>query len=350
MTTEAQYATHLQSTPSGVMSHLRRDAMGASGDRIDANTLPFLAQQLEQIQATAYEVPHAGLPFMEGAVIPIQRDIDPGAETFSYFVYDGKGQAEFITNYASDDMPVVDIEASKTTLPTAGIQLGYRLNRQELRAAAFGSVDVARRKANQATLGHREKHELVAAYGSLPRGLRGFLNHPNVPELLPVADGAAATRWDLKDPIVIAQDLANIAVAVHNNTKGIRTTTALLIPADLFEFLRFKPFVGTTGTVVTSTPSMSVLDYMRSVTNMTIGSLLLLQPQFSQGNLAAGQGTAIAYIANSPDIVSYKEIMPPTFYEPQWKGLTSLTPGESRTGGVQFIEPFSCVRMPGVSL
>ncbi len=323
--------------------------MGGDGGRQDALTLPFLAQQLEQIQAKTYEVPHAELPFMEGAVIPIERDIDPGAETFSYYVYDGRGQAEFITNYAADDMPTVDIAASKTTLPTAGIQLGYLLNRQELRAAAFGNVNIAQRKAAQAVRGHREKHELVAAFGSIPRGLKGFLNHPNVPELAPVADGASLTRWDLKDPIFIATDLANIARAIHNNTKGIRRATALLIPADLFEFLRFKPFLGAAGTVVTATPSMSVLEYMMSVTDMTIGSLLLLQPQFSNGNLAAGQGTAVAYIANSTDIVSYKMIMEPTFYEPQWQSLTSLTPGESRTGGVQYIEPFSSIRMPGVS-
>jgi len=349
MTTAAEFQTHLSEAPGQVRQELCRNNKDPSA-RMDANTVPFLSQQLEQVQAKAFEVPHAALPFMEGAVIPIQRDIDPGAETYAYYVYDGKGQAEFITNYA-DDAPVVDIEAKKTIKQTAGIQLGYRMNRQDIRAAAFGGLDLAQRKAKQATLGHLEKHEIVAAYGSAARGLDGFLNAQNVPELAPAPDASGATRWDLKDPIFIARDLANMAVAIHNNTAGTRQANALLIPADLFEFLRITPFAQTStgGTVVTMAPSLSVLAYLQSVSDLTIGSLLMLQPAFSQGNLAAGQGTAIAYIANNADIVSYKEIMAPTFYEPQWQNLTSFTPGESRTGGVQYIEPFTSVRMPGVS-
>lgn len=354
MTTEAQYSTHLQNIPSNVVVDMRGFRFDAKTiadprSRMDANTVPFLAQQLEQIQARSYEVPRAELPFMEGAVIPIETDIDPGADTYSYYVYNGRGQAEFVTSYASDDMPVVDVEAKKTTLVCESIQIGYTLDRQELRAAAFGNLDLAGRRAKQAMISHREKHELVAAYGSKKRNINGFLNHENVPEILPSVDGAGFTRWDIKDPIFIARDLANMAVAMHNVTKGIRTANALLIPGDLWTLLRWKPFQSTSGTTVTSSPEMSILKYIMSVTDMVVGSLLLLQPSLSKGNLVAGQGTAVAYIAGDADMVSYKEVMKPTFYEPQWKGLKSKTPGESRTGGVQFIEPFSCIRMPGVS-
>lgn len=349
MTSLAQFDKHLAGMPSDMKTSLRMDASTAADpkSRMDANTLPYLSQQLEQVQAKSYETPHAALPFMEGAVIPIESDIDPGAESWSYYIYDGRGQAKWVTSYASDEMPVVDVDAVKVLKEPAGFMLGYTLNKQEMRAAAFGKLDLARRRVNQANLGHREFGELVAAFGDTGRGIDGFLNHVNTPELAPTVDGAGETRWDLKDPFFIATDFANMLVAVHNNTAGIRKPNALLLPSDLFEFLKVRPFLGAAGTVVTAAPSMSVLQYLMGITDMVIGSLLLLQPQFSKGNLQVG--TAIAYIANDADIVSYKRIMDTKFYEPVWKGLSSVTSGESRTGGCQIIEPFTMVRMPGVS-
>jgi hypothetical protein len=118
------------------------------------------------------------------------------------------------------------------------------------------------------------------------------------------------------------------------------------MPDDVMIFLEGRVFATTAG----ANPSETVMSFLRKVhPDIAFGSVCALQPEFSEGNLATGEGTAIAYIAGDPKIVNYKRIMPPTFYDPQWEGLTMKVPGESKTGGVQYKEPLTSVRMVGIS-
>lgn len=344
MSTECRFDRALtRDIPAQVLEQLRTDT--ATQGRTDAQTASYLARQLEQVEAEVMEDPRAELPIMAGGVIPIMSDVDPGAKSFGYYNMTGLGIAEFMAGCAGKDMPMVSRSARETFQNTAIFGLGYQLCREDLRNGAFANRDPIREHADQAEHGHRQAHETVAAWGDDAEGFKGFYNHPNVPEIAPLADGGALTSWITKDPTFIAADVAAMKAVVRSNTVGLRRINAILLPDDVFEHISGRVFATAAGV----NPSETVLSFLRKVhPDISFGSVLALQPEFSEGHLAAGEGTAIGYIAGNSKIVNYKRIMDATFYEPQWEGLTMKVPGESKTGGVQYKEPLTGVRLVGI--
>lgn len=317
----------------------------AKGFRKDSEALPFLERQLTQTMAEVFSVLYPDLVMIEGGVIPIETAVDEGANFFEYIMMDGTTLARFVTSYAADDMPMVSISASRHATPIHTIQAGYEYSRQDLRAAVFAGMALDSELGQLCRRGHLEKHNRVALWGSRKRKLDGFVNHRNVPELAPLPDPdlSGETRWAVKNPILVAQDIANMKARVRKTTKRVHRMTNLAMGTETFEILQGRPMAVSTAAGI-ALNSESVMTWLQRVhSDVTFVDVPELMADESEGNLDSN--VAIAYQGGDKKIVSYVMAMDFTQHEPQWRGLKAQIPCESRSGGVVWRYPLSGLRM-----
>ncbi len=313
--------------------------------RVDAESSPFLERQLTQTMEEVFRKLYPELTMVEGAVIPIETSIDEGVNHFEWIMLDGTTMARFVTSYASDDMPMATISASRFSSPLHTIEEGFEYSRQDIRAAVYNKMDLPSELGELCRRGHLEKHNRVALWGSKKRKLDGFVNHRNVPELAPLPDPdmAGETRWALKNPILVAQDIANMKARIRKTTKRVHRMTNLAMGTETMEILEGKPMAISTGAGI-ALNSESVLSWLRRVhSNVTFVDVPELMADESEGNLDSN--VAIAYQGGDKRIVSYVLAMDFTMHEPQWRGLKAQIPCESRSGGVVWRYPLSGLRM-----
>lgn len=323
-------------------------AMFQTRFREDAESLPFLERQLTQTLSEVFRVQYPNLEMIEGAVVPIDTSIDPGANFFEWIMLDGTAMARFVTSYASNDMPMTTLSSSRHVSPLHSIELGFGYTTQDLRAAAFAGMDLPSENAELCRRGHYEKHNRVALWGSKKRGLFGFVNHPNVPEFAPLPDPdmSGETRWKLKNPLLVAKDVANMKAAVRKITKGVHRVNRIVMADDTYEVLSSTPMAVTAGGFTTFN-SQTVLSYLISVNpDITFGSIRDLAADESEGNL--GEDVVIAFQGGDKRVVSYVMPLDFTMHDIQWAGLMARIPCESRSGGIVWRYPLSAVRMRNV--
>lgn len=317
----------------------------SKGFRKDAEALPFLERQLTETMAEVFETLYPELVMIEGGVIPIDTSVSEGANFFEYIMMDGTTLAQFVTSYAGDDMPMVSISAARHATPIHTIQAGFEYSYQDMRAAVFANVPLTSELGDLCRRGHMEKHNRVALWGSKKRKLDGFVNHKNVPELAPLPDPdlAGETRWAVKNPILVAQDIANMIARVRKTTKRTHRVTHLAMGTETFEVLQGRPMSVSTAAGI-ALNSESVMSWLQKVhPSVTFVDVPELMADESEGNLDSN--VAIAYQGGDKRIVSYVMPMDFTMHEPQWRGLKAQVPCESRSGGVVWRYPLSGLRM-----
>ena len=69
------------------MSEIRNDDVGL-----------FLARELEQVLARTFEVQYADIKY--SSVLPISTEIGPGADSFTYRIFDAQGSMKLIQDKA----------------------------------------------------------------------------------------------------------------------------------------------------------------------------------------------------------------------------------------------------------
>lgn len=144
----------------------------------DAGETIFFARELDAIKAKSYDVKYA--PYTAFDAMPVEFSANAGAETITYYQYDGVGMAKIIANYA-DDLPRADVNGKPFTSPVKSIGNSYGYNIQEIRAAAMGGKPLQQMKANRARMANDAEVNRIAWKGDAASGLQGLLTHPNIP-------------------------------------------------------------------------------------------------------------------------------------------------------------------------
>src|SRR5688572_4127359 len=170
-----------------------RQIMTGPAYRLDANETTALVQQLEHQLAIEKEIGYTPLKTL--SFFPVSREIDPGAETWSYEEWDHVGMAKIIANYA-DDLPMVDVIAKKITGVVQSAGVGYMYSRQDLRRAAKSGKPLSARRRRAARLAFDRLMDKIAAVGDAKAKLRGVLTHPNLPIIAAATPGTGTdTTW-----------------------------------------------------------------------------------------------------------------------------------------------------------
>lgn len=337
--------------PSGIRQRLRLD----SRFRTDDDFATFLARELEATAIKVLTAPILGTPLVDGAIIPMNTSIPEGADSFTYVVENGTGQARWEDDYASGDLPMVEQSAKEFLRPIREFGIAWQLSLREMRSSSFaGRGDLGQKKAATAMRGMNEFAEFVGMYGDSSRDMQGFANHPNVPVVAPTFDAVAgSSNWDVKSGELIQADIVAMKQLMLDTTNGNLAIGRIQVPARVWTSLD-RPYVVTSAGTTVALNNMSIRQFITTNNpEIQFGSMLRLQSNKSQSpplnpsdplaaNLSADR--VVAYM-NSPDVVEFIRPIAPRFQPGQWYELRQKHPGYSTTGGTVFWQPQGAIYM-----
>lgn len=306
---------------------------------------PFISRQLEHLLSTVLEAPLEELPLFNGTVVPIDESIPEGATTFSYIAMDGAGIADWYRAYSRGTMPYVSLKSAEFTRPTAGFALGYRIDIEDMEAAALAQMPLEPMLASRAMRGMAERHEFVGMYGEEARNLHGFANHPNVATLVPTADSTGDTNWNTKEGTSIVIDIITAKQQVRDQTNRTRAINSLAIPERTWNLWQREMERESGGAIVLN--GETILSFVQRHAGLNIFPLGRLQADASFDPLTGEQrlanDRAIFYTSGNSEVLRYILPKRPRFYTPTWADLVLSTPGHTKTGGILWLEPLTAL-------
>jgi len=223
----------------------------------DGDTL-YLARDLEQVSAETLEV--LRFPLMGRLAMPFVNELQPGADSFAYDMYDVFGKADWITNWST---PVLASGGKKRRFHATPyhFQSGYQYTVQDLERAAFARGKNANARALDAEearacrIAHEQFIDALVWDGDSQRGIVGL---PGIQEALgatianfsDIVTGPAGSEVQKTylqpthklytsaaftgDGPKVVQALNELCLAVQLNTGGAVTANRLMLP------LKFK--------------------------------------------------------------------------------------------------------------
>lgn len=315
----------------------RAELYGA--DRLDANETMILEHQLEQMRARSVDVQRP--EFKARRLVPVTSEIDPGAESWAYSIWDRAGMAKVVANYA-DDIPKVATFAKKYTHTIESIALGYEWSWLDLLRTARAGVPLRARKADAVRTGFESKIDEIAAIGIKETGLTGLLNNANVPQInaAPPATGLSSA-WggaDKKPPEVLA-DLIAMEDAIISTTKGVLSPDTLVLPLAQYRYITRTPLYAVAPANPTDTILKVFLEQSQTVRNVDWWHFA--------ATADGGSPRAVMYPRN-PSVVHLEIPQEQQELPPQHKNLSFEINSVGRIGGVAFEYPLGAVYMDGI--
>lgn len=303
---------------------------------LDANESIFFARELEFVKSRSYDKKYAELKAR--LLIPVSSEAEPWADAIVYESYDQVGAAKLIAGY-SDDLPRADVKGQEFINPVKSLGCSYGYNIMEIRKSQARGKSLEQRKANAAKRAILQKENELAFVGDAKTGLKGFLNHNNVP-LAVIADDNTngSTEWldtdgatPLKSSKQILRDLHQIANTIVNQTQGVEHGTTLVLPRTLYLYIASTPYgIDNEATILDVFLKQSMfikeVDWLNELETAGVG----------------GSKRAMAY-RRDPEAVTLE--IPQDFeqFDPQARNLEFVVPCHSRFGGVLFYYPLSAV-------
>ena len=213
------------------MSEIRNDDVGL-----------FLARELEQVLARTFEVQYADIKY--SSVLPISTEIGPGADSFTYRIFDAQGSMKLIQDKASD-LPRADVLRKEVTHQVRSLGASFAYTIQETRAAAMvPGMNLEQRRANAVRRAYEEKVQSVAYFGEGAVSMDGFFNNANVDKTVPDKWFDTATT----DEMLELLNEAPTSIVQGSNMKESPNT--MLVPYDVYRIISTTPRSSTSDTTV----------------------------------------------------------------------------------------------------
>lgn len=306
---------------------------------LDANMGVFFERQLEHIKAETYDVEYPEL--MARKLIPVSFEAGPGATSITYRQFDRVGVMALISDYANA-LPRVDVLGKEFTSPVKSIGGAYGYNLQEIRSAQMAGVPLDSRKAEAARAAFEQTVDEVGTKGNAETGIKGFLNHPNVPrgDVAQGATGADATAkrlWANKTPAEIVKDINAAVAAIRSATNSVESGPfTVLLPDDQYTLIA--------STKNSDSSDVTILEFVLKA-NPFIKEIV---PWYQlKGAGSGGTDRMLVYIRDPRKLTLE---IPQDFeqLDVQPKGLEFEVPCHGRIGGVIFYRPFSARYVDGI--
>lgn len=302
----------------------------------------FFARELDYVKSQSYDVEYPELTAL--SLFPMSSEVDPGAETVTYYSYDKVGLAKIISNYATD-LPRADVKGKPTTAIIKSLGASYGYSIQEMRASAMAGKSLDTRKAESARYQIDYLNNKIAWNGDEETGLRGVLSKDTDVPLYILANGAkGSTKWSEKTEDEILADINGMLKQMARTTKKVEKADTLGLPSEAYLELQGRRIEGTDTTVLSY-----IQKNLKDIKNIV--SCPELDPDSVDTNPYAketdGQGVMLL-LKNDSRKLTLENPLPFMQYPVQTEGLEMVVPCEARTAGVLIYYPMSLLIGVGV--
>lgn len=313
-----------------------------NGKRYDGveDVSAFFARELDFVKAKAYDKLYPELSALN--YMPITSEVDPGAESVTWYGYEVTGLAEIINNYA-DDLPRADVKGTPSTAQIKSVGDSYGYNAQEMRASIMTGKSLDSRKATSARRAHDLKVNQIAFIGSEKDNLVGlFRDETGIPEFAlseVEVDGVKHTEFRYKTPDQILDDLNGMQIYIDKLTNSIERPDSLALPSHIYMDLSSRRITDTDTTVLEFLKKTAPFIKNWEAWNELSENATMFNP--------TGKSVAFLY-TKDPDKFSLELPMPFTQYPVQVRNLESVVPCESRVAGLLIYYPMSMLLASGI--
>lgn len=295
-------------------SQTRQDAQAAAGAFLENELRQKLVKSLEKLYPE----------YHYARIVPVSFELDPGAETYRYDLFDRVGDFDLVAD-AADDLPLSDVKRGEVINSIRQFGGGTKYTTDEVRKAQFSGIPLQQRRIDAMRMAYEERMHRTCLFGYAGTGLKGFFNHPAVDRL--VVTGTATDGWFDAPSITPDQmnSLLNEGVTYQGNLTGmVETPDSLLLP--------YTDWRRISSTPRSSNSDTTVLEFFLK-TNGTIKNVepineLDLGKSF--GNLTAKR---MIYYKRDPSKLEFHISMPLSLLPPEPRNLAFIVNGESKTGG-----------------
>lgn len=302
----------------------------------------FFARELDFVKSQSYDVEYP--EFTALSLFPMSSEVDPGAETVTYYSYDKTGLAKIISNYATD-LPRADVKGKPTTaiIKSLGDSYGYSI--QEMRASRMAGKSLDTRKAESARYQIDYLNNKIAWNGDEETGLKGVLSTDNDVPLYTIANGAkGTTSWADKTEDEILADITGMLKQMATVTKKVEKPDTLVLSSDAYIEIQNKRIEGTATTVL-----KYIQDNIPDIKQIVSCPELDADSVETNPYAAASDGKAVALLfKNDSRKLSIENPLPFMQYPIQTQGLEVVVPCEARTAGAMIYYPMSLLIAVGV--
>jgi len=204
----------------------------------------FLARELETILSRSFEVEYADIKY--ASLLPISSEVGPGADSFTYRVFDKQGSMKVIGDKAKD-LPRADVLRKEVTHPVRSLGASFAYTIQETRAAAMvPNMNLEQRRANAVRRAYEEKVQEIAYFGDTPSGMKGFFNNDQVDVVVP-------DKW-FTDAGTTTDEMLELlnepATRLVNGSNMKEQPNTMLVPYEVYRIISTTPRSTTSDTTV----------------------------------------------------------------------------------------------------
>lgn len=318
---------------------------GVRGMRFDSaeDASVFFARELDYIKSQSYDVEYPEFTAM--SLFPISSEVNPGAETVTYYSYDKTGMAKIISNYATD-LPRADAKGKPTTAVIKSLGDSYGYSVQEMRASRMAGKSLDVRKAEAARYQIEYLNNKIAWAGDEDTGLIGVLSLGNdIPLFTIPANGAgSSTNWKDKTAQQILADINGMQAYTAKITKNVERPDTLVLPADVFIDISTRQIENTGYTV-----KRFILENAPYLKEIVAASELQSDATDINPYATGGSPKAVALLfKKDARKLTIENPLPFYQYPLQPQGLEVVVPCEARTAGAIIYYPLSLLIAVGI--
>lgn len=303
----------------------------------------FFARELDYVKTQSYDVEYPEFTALK--LFPMSSEVDPGAETVTYYSYDKVGLAKIISNYATD-LPRADVKGKPTTAVIKSIGDSYGYSVQEMRASRMAGKNLDVRKAESARYQIDYLCNKIAWNGDKETGLKGVLSEGNDVPLYVLANGASGkATWADKTADEILADITGMQKQMATVTKKVEKADTLALPSYAYLELANKRIDGTATTVLKyiqdNLPDIKQIVSCPELDNDSVDT----NPYAADDG--SGKGVAL-FFKNDARKITIETPLSFIQYPMQTQGLEAIVNCEARIAGAMIYYPMSMLIAVGV--
>lgn len=290
----------------------------------------FLARELEKVLPRLMEVEYADIKYSK--IIPISTEVGPGADSFSYKIFDKTGAMKIIGDRASD-LPRSDVLRKEVTHPVRSIGGSFAYTVQETRAAQMvPGLSIEARRGNATRRAYEEKCQEIAYFGEAGSGMKGLFNNSQMDKLVP-------DKW-FTDSGVTPDEMLELLnepltrIIQNSNMKEVADT--MLLPYNVYRIISTRARSTTSDT--------TILEFFLRTNPMITNIEPINELEASKSGGFLSKDRIITYSRN-PDKLEFHIAQPLEFFPPERRGLEYTIAAHARIGGMALYYPKSAITM-----